>query len=57
MNELRLAKNRASMMTPQEEFNVTYFEDLIKYITINELGFVTLHTKTDAEITERTDHA
>ena len=57
MNELRLAKNRASMMTPQEEFNVTYFEDLIKYITINELGFVTLHTKTDAEITERTDNA
>lgn len=57
MNELRLAKYRASMMTPQEEFNVTYFEDLIKYITINELGFVTLHTKTDAEITERTDNA
>ena len=57
MNELRLAKNRASMMTPQEEFNMTYFEDLIKYITINELGFVTLHTKTDAEITERTDNA
>ena len=57
MNELRLAKNRASMMTLQEEFNVTYFEDLIKYITINELGFVTLHTQTDAEITERTDNA
>jgi len=57
MNELRLAKNRVSMMTPQEEFNVGYFEDLIKYITIDELGIVTLHTKTDAEITERIDHA
>ena len=57
MNELRLAKNRVSMMTLQEEFNVGYFEDLIKYITIDELGIVTLHTKTDAEITERIDHA
>jgi len=57
MNELRLAKNRVSMMNPQEEFNVGYFEDLIKYITIDELGIVTLHTKTDAEITERIDHA
>jgi len=57
MNELRIAKNRASMMTPQEEFNVTYFKELIKYITIDEMGIVTLHTKTDAEIEERKDNA
>lgn len=57
MNELRIAKNRASMMTPQEEFNVTYFKELIKYITIDEMGIVTLHTKTDAEIAERKDNA
>lgn len=57
MNELRLAKNRASMMKPQEEFNTTYFQELIKYITIDEMGTVTLHTKTDAEVAERKDNA
>ena len=41
----------------QEEFNVTYFKELIKYITIDEMGIVTLHTKTDAEIEERKDNA
>ncbi len=53
---IRLTQQRTAMMIPQEEFNVDYFKDLIQYITLDEYGKVTLHTKTQAEVTERTDN-
>lgn len=45
-----IARKRASMMQPLDTFSTTYFTDLIEYITLDGVGRVTLHTKTDAEI-------
>lgn len=53
---VRLSQQRTAMMTPQEEFNIAYFKDLIQYISLDEYGKVTLHTKTNAEVTERTEN-
>ena len=45
-----IARKRAEMMTPQEEFNGTYFVDLISYISLDENSRIKLHTKTETEI-------
>ena len=48
----QIARKRASMMKPQENFNCDYFSDLIDYITLSSSGKVRLHTKMGTEITE-----
>ena len=48
----QIARKRASMMRPQENFNWDYFSDLIDYITLSSSGKVRLHTKVGTEITE-----
>lgn len=48
----QIARKRASMMKPQENFNCDYFSDLIDYITLSNSGKVRLHTKVGTEITE-----
>lgn len=48
----QIARKRASMMKPQENFNCEYFSDLIDYITLSSSGKVRLHTKVGTEITE-----
>ena len=48
----QIARKRALLMHPQEAFNSEYFQDLIAYISIDHTGKVTLHTKTETEITE-----
>ena len=48
----QIARKRASMMRPQENFNSDYFSDLIDYITLSSSGKVRLHTKVGTEITE-----
>ncbi len=45
-----IVKKRISLMKPQEEFNCAYFSDLVSYITLDDSGKVTLHTKTETEI-------
>ncbi len=49
----RIAIRRVRLMHPQESFNGTYFTDLISYLTIDENKRITLHTKTETEITEK----
>ena len=48
----QIARKRASLMKPQENFNCEYFSDLIDYITLSSSGKVRLHTKVGTEITE-----
>ena len=48
----QIARKRASMMKPQENFNCDYFSDPIDYITLSSSGKVRLHTKVGTEITE-----
>ena len=48
----QIARKRAMMMNPQENFNCDYFSDLIDYITLSSSGEVKLHTKVGTEITE-----
>ena len=48
----QIARKRALMMSPQREFNSEYFNDLISFITLNNSGKITLHTKTETEIRE-----
>ena len=48
----QIAKKRASLMQPQETFNCDYFSDLVSYITLDDSGRVTLHTKVETEIAE-----
>ena len=48
----QIARKRAMLMKPQEEFNCDYFSDLVSYITLGEKGRVILHTKVETEITE-----
>ena len=48
----QIARKRASMMKPQENFNCDYFSDLIDYISLSSSGEVKLHTKVGTEITE-----
>jgi len=46
----RLAQQRVGFMTPQNSFNETYFNDIVKTVLLSETGFVRIITKTDAEI-------
>lgn len=48
----QIARKRALLMHSQENFNIDYFQDLIAYITMNRAGQITLHTKTETEISE-----
>ena len=48
----QIARKRAMMMNPQENFNCDYFSDLIDYISLSSSGEVKLHTKVGTEITE-----
>ena len=52
----RIARKRAAMMHPTEQFNETNFQDLVSYITLGQNGQVTLHTKTDTEVGKEDDH-
>ena len=48
----QIARKRASMMKPQENFNYDYFSDLVDYVTLSSSGKVRLYTKVGTEITE-----
>ena len=48
----QIARKRALLMHPQENFNSEYFQDLIAYISMDRTGRITLHTKTETEISE-----
>ena len=48
----QIARKRASMMKPQENFNCDYFSDLVDYVTLSSSGKVRLYTKVGTEITE-----
>jgi len=48
----RLARQRVSMMLPQEQFNESYFSELVKTVLLRESGTVRIITVTDAEIPE-----
>lgn len=48
----QIAKKRASLMQPQKTFNCDYFSDLVSYITIDDSGKITLHTRVETEVTE-----
>lgn len=48
----QIAKKRAALMEPQKTFHCDYFSDLASYITIDDSGKVTLHTKVETEVTE-----
>ena len=48
----QIARKRVTLMNPQETFNCDYFSDLVSYITIDDSGRITLHTKVETEITE-----
>lgn len=48
----QVARKRASLMQLQETFNCDYFSDIVSYITLDDSGKVTLHTKVETEITE-----
>lgn len=45
-----LARKMVQAMRVQEEFNKDYFMSLVSYITLGENGKVTLHTKTETEV-------
>ena len=48
----QIARKRVMLMNPQETFNCEYFSDLIAYISLDDSGKVTLHTKTETNIEE-----
>ena len=48
----RIARKRVMMMNVQDTFNCQYFSELIDNISIDEGGAITLHTKTQAKVTE-----
>lgn len=48
----QVAKKRAMLMQPQDNFNCQYFSDLIESVFIGDGGRVSLRTKTDAIISE-----
>ena len=52
----RIARKRAAMMHPTEQFNEANFQDLVSYITLGQNGQVTLHTKTDTEVGKEEDY-
>ena len=52
----RIARKRAAMMRPTEQFNETNFQDLVSYITLGQNGQVTLYTKTDTEVGKEEDY-
>ena len=52
MLAVRILRQRAERMTPQEDFNADVFHELISHLTLDEYGYITLHTKTESEITE-----
>ena len=52
MLAVRILRQRAERMTPQEKFNTDVFHELISHLTLDEYGYITLHTKTESEITE-----
>lgn len=56
MIAIRIARKRAAMMHPTEQFNETNFQDLVSYITLGQNGQVTLHTKTDTEVGKEEDY-
>ena len=47
-----IAKKHASMMQPTETFTKDYYYDLVAYLTLDQSGKVTLHTKTETELSE-----
>lgn len=48
----RIARKRAVLMSPQEEFNCTYFSDIIENVIIDKSGKIAVRTKTDISICE-----
>jgi len=48
----QMARKRASLMNPIEQFNSTYFTDLVANVILHADGEVSIITKTDAEISE-----
>lgn len=51
----QIARKRAMLMKPQEQFNCDYFSDLIDHVTLSSLGKVTLHTKVETQVSEGGD--
>lgn len=48
----QIARKRVMLMTPKENFDSTYFTDLIDTVTISADGRITLITKTETRISE-----
>ena len=48
----RVARKRASMMQPSEQFDQNAFQELVSYLTLDMDGKVTLHTVTETKISE-----
>ena len=53
----QIARKRATLMKPQEEFNCEYFSDLVDFVTLSSSGKVTLHTKVETLVREGEDEA
>ena len=52
----KLAKQRVQFMKPQNEFNATYFNDIVKTVLLsNGRTKVRIITKTDSEVGEKED--
>ena len=52
LNAKAIQKN-LSTMRPQSTFHPEYFKELIEYLTLGDHGEITLHTKSDTDISER----
>ena len=48
----RVARKRASMMQPSEQFDQNTFQELVSYLTLDMDGKVTLHTVTETTVSE-----
>ena len=52
MLAVRILQQRIERMKAQEDFNSDIFHELVSHITLDEYGYIILHTKTKSEVTE-----
>jgi hypothetical protein len=48
----QIARKKAMLMEPQSTLNSEYFSDLIAYVSLDDSGKITLHTKTETDVEE-----
>lgn len=56
MLNAKAIQKKISTMKPQPTFHPEYFKELIEYLTLGDYGEITLHTKADTIITERSQN-